>query len=368
MISWADLRALVDANVLDWQAFRLSDLQYWHRDTARLTLVGFLAISLILLVARGLFLSARAGRHRVLVPAVLSSANTRWASLVRHLPLLLAAAGFPFFAFALADPFTALIANDVSYPGRRISIMIDASSSMQTPFRASGLNKRAETEATFFTTVAAAERFVQLRMKSQYRDLLSLVEFGNRAYVVTPFTSDYSNVLLGISLIGDPVEYSMFPDQGTVITGAIREALELFKAFNFLEASGNLMILFSDGEDTRAIQERVTLDEILKDAVDAKIPVYFVRTNFGRTEGTLITDEGWTRAVERTGGRFFAASDEASLLRAMAEIDRAAVGTISVKQYTSQRPRFATFALIAASCWLAAAGLKLTVPYFQRFP
>lgn len=368
MIAWADLRALIDATVLDWQTFRLSDLQFWHRDAARLTAIAFVALSVILLVIRALLMSQRAGRHRVVLPAVLTESPSRWLSLVRHLPLVLAGLGFPFFVFALADPFTALVANDVSYPGRRICLMIDASSSMQTPFKAAGLNKRAETEATFFTTVAAAERFVQLRMKSQYRDLLSLVEFGNRAYVVTPFTSDYSNVLLGISLIGDPVEYSMFPDQGTVITGAIREGLQLFKAFNFLEAAGNLMILFSDGEDTRAIQERVTLDEILQDAVDAKIPVYFVRTNFGRSEGSLITDEGWTRAVERTGGRFFAASDEASLLRAMSEIDRAAVGTISVKQYTSQQPRFTSFALIAAGCWLAAALLKLTVPYFQRFP
>ena len=51
----------------------------------------------------------------------------------------------------------------------------------------------------------------------KYRDLMALVEFGNRAYVITPFTSDYDNMLLSISLIGDPVEYSMFPDPGTVI-------------------------------------------------------------------------------------------------------------------------------------------------------
>ena len=130
--------------------------------------------------------------------------------------------------------------------------MIDASISMRTPFTAATLNKRAATDATFFTTVAAAERFVQLRMKGKYRDLMALVEFGNQAYVVTPFTHDYDNILLSISLIGDPVEFSMFPDQGTDHrAGDRRRASALFKAFNFLDASGNLMVIFSDGEDTQ---------------------------------------------------------------------------------------------------------------------
>src|SRR5205085_7601026 len=115
----------------------------------------------------------------------------------------------------------------------RITLLIDASTSMRTPFKAEHLNKRAPTDATFFTTVAAAERFVQLRIKGKYRDLLGLVEFGNEAYVVTPFTNDYDNILLSVSLIGDPVEFSMFPDQGTVIADAIDEGVDLFKAFRF---------------------------------------------------------------------------------------------------------------------------------------
>ena len=44
--------------------------------------------------------------------------------------------------------------------------MIDASTSMRTPFKASHLNSRAETDATFFTTVAAAERFVSCEWAS----------------------------------------------------------------------------------------------------------------------------------------------------------------------------------------------------------
>ena len=178
--------------------------------------------------------------------------------------MVLAGAGLPLALLALAEPYTALVSQTVSYPGRRIALMIDASDSMQTAFTAATLNTRAATEPAFFTTVAAAKRFVELRRTGKYRDLMALVEFGDRAYVITPFTSDYDNLLLSIALIGDPIEYSMFPDPGTVIASALEQSIEIFKAFQFLEASGNLMVIFTDGEDTTSLVHGRSLDDILK--------------------------------------------------------------------------------------------------------
>jgi hypothetical protein len=276
----------------------------------------------------------------------------------------------PFFAIALGDPYTSLIGRDVSFPGRRVAVLVDASISMLSPFIATSLqdpklNDRSGRQPVFYTTVAAAKRFIQLRMKSQYRDLMALVEFGDEAYVVTPFTNDYDNILLSVSLIGDPVEFGMFPDRGTLIGQAIQQTVELFKAFKFLDASGNMLVIFTDGEDAHAIVNGVDVDAIMAMAVAVKIPVYFVRTNFGKSEGSLVPDELWKPAVAKTGGRFYAAKDEASLLEAIAEIDRVSSGTIQVRQYTSQQPKFAPFAAIALGCWIAAAGSKLAIPYFQ---
>ena len=123
-------------------------------------------------------------------------------------------AGLPLAVLAVADPYSSLVAENVTYPGRRISLMIDASDSMQTSFKAATLNTRNEVQPAFFTTVAAAERFVELRRKGKYRDLMALVEFGSRAYVITPFTSDYDNLLLSMALIGDPVESRPSPSPG----------------------------------------------------------------------------------------------------------------------------------------------------------
>jgi hypothetical protein len=186
---------------------------------------------------------------------------------VVHVQLFLFLAGLPFLGLALADPHTPLIRREASYPGRRICLTIDASNSMTSPFRADTLTT--STNGAFFTTVAAAERFVQMRKDGRYRDLVALVEFGANAYVVTPFTTDYDNVLVSLSLISDPREFSLFPDQQTLIGAAIEQSVELFRTFKFLDAAGNLMVIFSDGEDTNAVVHGRSLDDIIRSACRA---------------------------------------------------------------------------------------------------
>jgi len=353
--------------VAEWQAVDFNGLQYWRRDVAQLTLI-------VLVAAGGLVLLLRAGiarvpgRHQVVLPAILRGSTGSSLAWTRHIPLLLFVVGLPFALLAVADPYSSLVVENVTYPGRRISLMIDASDSMQTSFKAASLNTRNEVQPAFFTTVAAAQRFVELRRKGKYRDLMALVEFGSRAYVITPFTSDYDNLLLSMALIGDPVEFSTFPESGTVIASALEESIEIFKAFDFLEASGNLMVIFTDGEDTTSIVHGRSLDDILKAAVDNKIPLYFVRTNYDKEFGDGIPDAQWQAAVERTGGRYYVAKNEASLLAAVDDIDREAAGSISARQYTSQQPRFTLFALAAFALWSGAAALKVGTPWFGRLP
>jgi Ca-activated chloride channel family protein len=367
-MTWlTDLRAFVAGSIADWQDLHLAELQFWRRSEARLMLLGLIGLLLVLLIARST-VKRQAGRHQIVLPAVPKSISRAHLAFLIHLPLVLFLAGLFFFALALGDPYTSLVKRDVTYPGRRIALVIDASSSMRAPFLAQHLNARSATDYTFFTNVGAAKRFVETRLKGKYRDLMGLIEFGNEAYVVTPFTNDYDNILLSISLIGDPVEFSLFPDQGTIIAQAIEQTIGLFKAFNFLEASGNLMVVFSDGEDTHAVVNGVSLDDIMASAVAAKVPVYFIRTNYSMTEGKVIPDELWIPAIAKTGGKFFAASDENSILSAITEIDRVSAGSIEVKQYTQQQPRFAMFTAAALACWILAAALKLTVPYFQKIP
>ena len=315
-----------------------------------------LAISLLMLLARGLR-SQNAGRTHIGLPAILPAMRRSYLPALRHAAFLLFLLGMPFFAVALADPHTSFTREEVSYPGRRIAILIDGSSSMTTKFETKTL--RPQDTRAYYTNIAAAERFMKLRMTGPYHDLVALIEFGNQAYVVTPFTTDYENVLLSIRLVGDPKNWGRFDDSGTTILRGIDQGTQLFKSFDFLEASGNLMVIFTDGRDDETMLGDKRMDQIVADARRSRIPLYMIRTAFNMKLGDVKEDKIWKPAVESTGGRFYPAANEQTLLSVVAEIDKLAAGRIDTVEYTVQRPRFGGYVLIAIALWLTAALLKL---------
>jgi len=362
-----DIGRLLESSLAEASSLRIVDLHFRHGDAARLTIIVLVAVALAMIVVRSTIMR-RTPRHRVGLPALLAPRSSFSWSFTRHTPLVLLVVGLPWFIFAVADPYSSLTQEEETFPGRRICLMIDASTSMVRPFSAPTLRQVSGSQATFLTTVAAADRFVQLRVKGKYRDLLAVVEFGDQAYVVTPFTTDYESIRLSLSLMGDYTEFIRFPDQGTVIRRAIEQGVELFRAFDFLDASGNLMVLFSDGEDSEVLDQGKSVSDLVQHARAARVPIYFVRTRFDRVFGSVVSDSLWKDAVEATGGRYYAASDEATLLRAIQDIDRVSAGRIELKQYVRPRPKFRPFTLVAAATWSLATMLMLTVPYFRRFP
>ena len=347
----------------EWMRTRWSDLQFGQAQEALLVFVVLLAIVVLLLLMGTM--RRRGGRTQVALPAILPLMRRSPMAPLRHLPLLLFLAGIPFFAIALADPHTGFAREEVSYPGRRIALLVDASTSMVIRFESTA---KRQGEATFFTAVAAAEQFIRRRMDGPYRDLVALIQFGNFAYVVTPFTNDYENILLSTRLVSDPREWGRFPDWGTTIIEGIDQATQLFKTFDFVNASGNLMIVLTDGRDSQLNQQAGALDRMVAETRAWRIPVYMMRTAYNRREGEVLQDKIWRATVERTGGRFYAAYDDESITRALREIDRLSPGRIETREYSVARPRFAGYTLIAVGLWLTAALLKLGIGVFRTFP
>jgi hypothetical protein len=356
----------LQADMTAWRSLPMSELVFSHRAAAVTACMVFGGLSFGMFLLRWAFGRSR-GRNRLVLPAIVASTGSS-GSWLRHTPLAVLLAGMTFFMTALADPHQAVSVRDVSYPGRRIALLLDASSSMMVPFPSTRLREPSPNEAAFLTTVAAAEAFIRQRQQGKYRDLIALVEFGDEAYVITPFTTDYDNVLLSLSLVGDWNEYMQFPDGGTAIGRAIDRGTALFRAFDFLNASGNVMVIFSDGQDSQITSGQRQLSDILSGAMAAHIPVYLIRTSRGKALGEVVPDSIWKPAVEATGGRFYAAGGELDVIRAIADIDRRSAGTIEVKEYGVDQPRFAGFAMIAAALWTLALGLKLTIPHMSRFP
>lgn len=349
--------------ISEWTSLDWNLMKFARKEEAVLAgfILGAVFISALLL---RYFRQNHPGQKQILIPAVLPVfRKSRW-SFVRHIPRALFIAGLPFFFIALADPYVSFVQETLSYPGRRIAVIIDASSSMGGSFETKKLKKK--TDGHFYTAVAAAEHFMKLRMEGKYNDLMALIEFGNEPYIITPFTNDYRNILTSITLISEPEEWGRFPDKGTIIIKAIDQAVELFKTFGFLKASGNMMVLISDGVDSQAELYGRSLDSIIGEAIRNKIPIYFIRTYYG--VATYTSDELWGKAVEKTGGKFYAAANEEIIFQAIADIDRASTGRIDVARYATKKPLFTPFLMTSGLLWAFAGSLFLLFKIFRVFP
>jgi hypothetical protein len=359
---------LVAGTLDEWRSTGIGDLVFNARNAAVLAAALLAVIAATKLVWRTIR-GRLPGRTAIALPAVLSRIFVQRRSpftFVRHAPFLLFLVGLPFFCLALADPHSSLSARQVSYPGRRIAVIMDASLSMLSPF--SGQQLKTQSDTAFSNTMAAAEYFIRVRMKGRYRDLIALEQFGNEAYVITPFTTDYENLLLSLKMISDVNEWQRFPDQGTIIMKAIDEGVDLFNAFDFLDSTGNIMVIFSDGQDNNVQIGDMSLDQVLKKAVDNKVPVYMIRTAYARGLFDVVPDQVWKKAIDATGGKFYPAASQETIMQAIKEIDAVATGRVDVREYEVKQPRYMKFALAAVVLWTLALGLQMTLRMFRTFP
>ena len=186
---------------------------------------------------------------------------------------------------------------------------------------------------------------------------MALVEFGDQAYVITPFTSDYDNILLSIALIRDPVEFSLFPNRGTVIA---RAAGTESVAVQGIRVSRGIRQPDGDLHRRRRYDCAEWRPPPGRRSSRARSSTRCRSISSGPTTtrrfGDIIPDQAWTAAVAKTGGRFYAVSNERDLIRAI-ERHRPRLGRSHSDQALhesadrSSRP----FALWGAALWAAAA-------------
>jgi len=93
-----------------------------------------------------------------------------------------------------------------------------------------------------------------------------------------------------------------------------------------------------------------------------------IRTSYNKALGGVLPDDIWKPAIESTGGKFYAAESESTILEAIKDIDRRSTGRVDIRRYSTQRPKFGPYAFMATSFWTIALFLQLTVPYFRKFP
>ncbi len=203
---------------------------------------------------------------------------------------------------------------DLPRSGRAMMLAIDLSGSMQTVDMRLGGRPASRFEATR----AIINDFIQRRGG----DALGLIEFGSRAYLVTPLTFDLTTVRaqLDSSVVGLAGRKTAI---GDAIAVGVRRLMDL-------PQQARVLILLTDGVDNASAVAPLEAARIAK---AAGVRVYTIGvgsdgSNGGFFGGLMATrgadlDAGvLTRIAESTGGHFYRASDTEQLAAAWQAIER----------------------------------------------
>ena len=235
---------------------------------------------------------------------------SRW----RRLPEALQAAGLALLVVALARPQRPHDVQEIRSRSRNIMVALDISSSMKaTDFKP---GNRLEVARGVLSEFA----------RRREGDLMGLVIFAGRAFLQAPLTPDTE--LLGEML--DRVDIGLLPD-GTAIGTALALSLGQLRE---LPPAASAIVLITDGanntgqpspfvaaEAARAIGVRIHTVGVSAPDTSAIDDGFIWRE--GRTPDRLTSsDEAVLRRIaDRSGGRYFRATDPDALERIMTEID-----------------------------------------------
>ena len=255
--------------------------------------------------------------------------------------LLLALAGGVIAIMNLRKPDNA---DSLSRKGIDVAIAMDVSKSMlATDLQPSRLER--------------AKQFVIKLMNAMPDDRVALVLFAGKAYMQMPLTTDHQAAQMFVSS-ADP---SAIPQQGTVISDALKMSAN---AFNNVERRFKAVVLLSDGEDHDP-QAEETSKELAKQGmmintvgIGSPEGAYIIdpatgerkKDETGNDVVTKLNEEELKSLAENTNGVYVRLQDSeeavATIKRNLSQIDKKALGDVSLMNFTTYYWWFAAAMLI----------------------
>jgi len=269
----------------------------------------------------------------------------------RHSSIVLRSLAIAALILALARPQSSLSWQNSTTEGIDIMIASDISGSMLAEdFQPNRLEAGKNIAIDF--------------IKNRPDDRIGLVIFSGESFTQCPLTIDH-DVL--INLYQD-VKYGMI-DDGTAIGMGLATAVNRLKGS---EAKSKVIILLTDGSNNMGSIPPLTAAEIAKDFGIRVYTVgigthgfapYPVQTPFGvqMQKIPVDVDEGTlTKIANITGGKYFRATDNQTLVNIYTQIDKLEKAKIDVTQFHKKTELFLPFALISLLLLSAEFILKNT--------
>lgn len=240
-----------------------------------------------------------------------------WRGRCRYVPLILRLIALFLIIVALAGPRRPLQESRVVTEGVHIVLVLDTSTSMSvTDFKVNG---------NPVTRLAVVKKVVEDFVKKRSNDRIGLIAFAARPYTVCPLTSDHSWLVAQLKRI----DFGLMAD-GTAIGSALASGINRLRA---VEGKSKVMILLTDGiNNAGSIEPK----EAAKSAEAYGIKVYTIGAGSRDVErsgiqampglfvpsGALAIDEKVLEDIAGvTGGKYFRATDTASLEEIYRKID-----------------------------------------------
>jgi Ca-activated chloride channel family protein len=278
-----------------------------------------------------------------------------------HLPFYLRLAALGCLAVALARPQLGYSWEESLTEGIDIELVLDISGSM------------AAEDFLPQNRLAVAKQVVKQFISGRTGDRIGLVVFSGSAMTRAPLTTDHAM----LQLLVDAVELNSLPD-GTAIGVALAAAAARLRSS---PAKTRIMVLVTDGGNNAGEIDPLSAAAMCKGLglkvytvgvgtagrVPVPVPIYDPET--GRTElrrqlMNVSVDEQLLRLIaQRTGGRYWKATDRRSLQETFRDIDQLEKTPLRVKRYVRYREAFAPLALAGLALMmlpLAMAGVQVT--------
>ncbi len=258
---------------------------------------------------------------------------------LRHAPFVLRCVAFVLLVVALARPQDVDEQRRSSAEGIDIMLAVDVSGSMLArDFKPDRITAAKE----------VAGRFIADR----YGDRLGLVVFAGEAFTQSPLTTDQSTLQTMLSRIRSGII-----EDGTAIGNGLATAINRLRES---DAKSKVIILLTDGVNNRGEIAPLMAADI---AADMGIKVYTIGVGtrgkapypvvdmFGNMSfqpmDVEIDEKTLEGIAERTGGRYFRATDNDKLQSIYDEINQLEKSKVEVTDYTVYHERFLALLLAA---------------------
>ncbi len=277
---------------------------------------------------------------------------------IRWIPALLRIGALVFGIIALARPQDRDTINERFAEGVDIMMVLDTSTSMRaqdfTPNR-------------FEAAREVASDFIKERIS----DRVGLIVFAAKAYTQAPLTLDYDFLQ---QMLGE-VEVGVIED-GTAIGTALAMAVNRLKE---TEAKSKIIILLTDGQNNRGEIDPVTAAEVAE-AINVRTytigvgaygeaPFIIDHPFAGRQRRMVpveIDEDMLSTVAEKTGGKYFRATNKEALSTIYDEIGELEKTKVEERIYTDFNERYAEFLWPAFILLLVEVLLSTT--RLRRFP